>query len=245
MGGVSDAVEKDLARKVQDEEPVYGAESFFHEVAIDFASIDIEQFIRQHYTSNTLLDVLRQVVGEGLRSSSPAAAIMPPQTAEASQQRSETAGRATIILTLGDISGWVTGTAGEGHDSTSLRLPGVQQELLEAVPHSGKPVVLVLFDGWPPRPALGKRACPGHPGCLDLRAERRRGIAGVLFGQVNPCGKLPLSIPRSVGQVPSDLHHRIASGYLNPTAAPIVAPGGHGWVCQRAGLPALSLRDVA
>jgi beta-glucosidase len=108
-----------------------------------------------------------------------------------------------VVLVLGDQSGLVPScTTGETRDSADLKLPGVQEELARAIIAAGKPVVVVLVNGRPYAiPWLAENAnaileawLPGEEG--------GPAIADVLFGEKNPGGKLPISFPRSVGQVP-------------------------------------------
>jgi beta-glucosidase len=103
-----------------------------------------------------------------------------------------------VILTLGETPEM----SGEAASRAHLGLPGRQQELLEAIVHTGKPVVLVLFSG---RPLTVPWAFEHVPAVI---AAWLPGIAGgpalarTLFGDVNPSGKLVVSWPRSVGQEP-------------------------------------------
>ena len=108
-----------------------------------------------------------------------------------------------VVLVLGDHSGLVpSATTGETRDSSDLKLPGVQEELAKAIIATGKPVVVVLVNGRPyAMPWLAENAnaileawLPGEEG--------GPAVADVLFGDENPGGKLPISFPRSVGQVP-------------------------------------------
>jgi len=118
-----------------------------------------------------------------------------------------------IILVMGDKAGLAEGcTSGEANDRASLDLPGVQADLVRAVYETGTPVVLVLTTGRPVSlgwiaqdiPAILEAWFPGEEGA--------DAIADVLFGDVNPGGKLPISFPRSVGQVPVFYAHKPSGG---------------------------------
>jgi beta-glucosidase len=93
-------------------------------------------------------------------------------------------------------------TSGEGYDLSDLKLPGVQEDLIKAVKATGKPVVVVLVSGKPFAipwvknnvPAILTQWYPGEQGGTA--------IAEVLFGKVNPSGKLNVSFPQSVGHLP-------------------------------------------
>jgi beta-glucosidase len=103
-----------------------------------------------------------------------------------------------VVLGLGE---W-QGISGEGFDRLSLDLPGNQEQLLEAVVTTGKPVVLVLENGRPLTIGWAKDHVPAileawYPGELGGRA-----IAETLFGENNPAGRLTITFPRSVGQLP-------------------------------------------
>jgi beta-glucosidase len=92
--------------------------------------------------------------------------------------------------------------SGEGFDRQSLDLLGKQLELLKAVAATGKPVVLVFIGGRPlnlnwPAENVSAIICAWYPGQAGGQA-----IADVLFGDYNPAGRLPVSIPRNVGQLP-------------------------------------------
>ncbi len=92
--------------------------------------------------------------------------------------------------------------SGEGRSKTDLGLPGVQQELLETVFKENKNVVLVLQNG---RPLCIPWAAENIPTILEawqLGTQSGNAIAQVLYGDYNPSGKLPMTFPRSVGQIP-------------------------------------------
>jgi beta-glucosidase len=130
-------------------------------------------------------------------------AKQPDQSAEeaedAFQQALETARDAeTIVMVLGETALM----SGEGASRASLDLPGRQQELLEAVVGLGKKVVLVLVNG---RPLTVEWAAENVPAILEAwqpGTEGGHAIADVLFGDVNPGGKLPVTFPRDSAHSP-------------------------------------------
>ncbi|CAD5247714.1 Periplasmic beta-glucosidase [Bosea sp. 62] len=91
---------------------------------------------------------------------------------------------------------------GEGASRTNLGLPGVQQELLEALVATGKPVVLVLATGRPLVLSWADKNVAAIVQTFHGGTEGRAAIAEVLAGKVNPAGRTPMSFPRSVGQIP-------------------------------------------
>lgn len=128
------------------------------------------------------------------------------------------------VVVVGDQAGlFGRGTVGEGNDTESLDLPGVQRELVEAVVATGTPTVMVLLTGRPyaigwaldgdqPRPAAVVQAFfPGEGGGLA--------IADLLTGAASPSGRLPLSLPRSAGAQPFTYLHPRLGGPSDVTAA--------------------------
>jgi beta-glucosidase len=132
-----------------------------------------------------------------------------------------------VILAVGESNA----RSGEDNCVASLDLPAGQDELIEAVCGLGKPVVLVVLAG---RPVTLTRAAryagailyAWHPGSLGAAA-----IADVLFGDVNPSAKLPVSFPRAEGQIPIHYNRKSTgkpwSKYLDMPAAPLF-PFGFG-----------------
>jgi len=92
--------------------------------------------------------------------------------------------------------------SGEGRSRTDLGLPGVQQELLEAVYAANPNVVLVLNNGRPLALPWAAENVPAIVEAWQLGTQSGHAIAQVLYGDYNPSGKLPVTFPRSVGQVP-------------------------------------------
>ncbi len=112
-------------------------------------------------------------------------------------------------------------TCGEGFDRTELGAPGVQQELVEAVVATGTPTVVVMVHG---RPYSVEWIAEHVPAILDAWYPGEQGghaLADVLFGKVSPSGKLPISVPRSVGHVPVFYNHKpSARGYYHRPGSP-------------------------
>jgi beta-glucosidase len=139
------------------------------------------------------------------------------------------------IVVVGGKSGLVAScTSGEARDRADLGLPGQQQELVERVVATGSPVVVVLVNGRPLAlpwiaehvPAIVEAWLPGE--------ESGTAIADVLFGDFCPGGKLPVSIPINVGQVPVYYNHKPSGGrsqwhgdYVDMSSKPLF-PFGHG-----------------
>ena len=103
-----------------------------------------------------------------------------------------------VIMVLGE-DGY---QSGEGRSRSKLDLPGVQQQLLEAVYAVNKNIVLVLMNGRPLAITWADEHIPAIVEAWQLGTQTGNAIAQVLFGDYNPSGKLPMTFPRSVGQVP-------------------------------------------
>jgi beta-glucosidase len=103
-----------------------------------------------------------------------------------------------VVLALGETREM----SGEANVRSNLDLPGRQEELIEAVKASGKPFAVVLFSG---RPLALENIVDGAPAILEAwfpGVQAGPAVADVVFGKVNPGGKLPVSFPYRVGQVP-------------------------------------------
>jgi beta-glucosidase len=123
-----------------------------------------------------------------------------PDDAKTIAEAVERAKQADVaILALGEPADWMEG---EAASRTTLGFTGAQQRLLEAVSATGKPVILIVVAG---RPLELKWAAAHVPAILEAWSpgiEAGHAIADALFGDVNPSGKLPASLPRAVGQEP-------------------------------------------
>jgi len=114
-------------------------------------------------------------------------------------------------------------------DVTNLDLVGRQNELVAAMLATGKPVVTLLFNGRPLSAAFVGENVPAILECWYLGQETGRAVAEVLFGDFNPGGKLPITVPRSAGHVPAFYNHKPSArrGYLFDDVSPLY-PFGFG-----------------
>ncbi|MFW7413502.1 glycoside hydrolase family 3 N-terminal domain-containing protein [Demequina sp. SO4-18] len=137
----------------------------------------------------------------------------------------------TAIVVVGDEAGlFGRGTVGEGCDRDDLELPGVQRELVEAILDTGTPVVLVMLTGRPYAVSWAIERCAAVVQAFFPGEEGSGAIARVLSGRVNPSGRLPVTLPRSVGAQPySYLHPKLGGDgeVTNLSTAP-AACFGHG-----------------
>jgi beta-glucosidase len=113
------------------------------------------------------------------------------------------------ILVLGDKAGLTDDcTCGEARDRAELNLPGMQEDLLRAVAATGTPVVLVLVNGRPLTLTWAEEHVPAILEAWLPGEEGANAIADILFGDYNPGGKLPVTFPRHVGQIPLFYNHK-------------------------------------
>ncbi len=112
-------------------------------------------------------------------------------------------------------------------DRADLRMVGLQDELVDAVAASGKPVIAVLFNGRPLDIRHLAEKVPVIFECWYLGQETGPAVAEALFGQLNPGGKLPISFPRSVGHIPAYYNYKPSArrGYLFDSVSPLYAFG--------------------
>jgi beta-glucosidase len=106
--------------------------------------------------------------------------------------------------------------SGEAHSRSTLDLPGVQKDLLKAVHATGTPVVLVLMGGRPLTIPWAAGHVPAIVMTWHLGVEHGHATADVLFGDYSPSGKLPVTFPRTVGQVPIYYGHKNTGRPSNP-----------------------------
>jgi beta-glucosidase len=165
-----------------------------HRIAVIGPNADVARYGDYERESNgkrvSLLD--------GIRTTAPQATVTVDPGKDISAAVAAARQADTVILALGE---W-QGISGEGFDRSNLDLPGNQEQLLEAVAGTGKPVVLILENG---RPLTIGWAAQHVPAILEAWYPGEFGgqaIAETLFGDNNPAGRLTITFPRSVGQLP-------------------------------------------
>lgn len=137
-----------------------------------------------------------------------------------------------VVLALGES----LEMSGESRSRTSLDLPGAQRQLVEAVAALGKPIVAVLMSGRPLALPWLEQYASAIVQAWHLGVESGNAVADVLFGDYNPSGRLPVTVPRSVGQVPIYYYRKktgrppggvYSSYYIDSTTEPLY-PFGYG-----------------
>ncbi|TWW00863.1 beta-glucosidase BglX [Chitinophaga pinensis] len=117
-----------------------------------------------------------------------------------------------VVMALGESQGMT----GEAASRSDISIPENQRELLKAVYATGKPVVLVLSNGRPITLEWENAHIPAILETWFLGTKAGDAIAAVLFGDYNPAGKLTMSFPRNVGQIPIYYNHKNTGRPLNP-----------------------------
>jgi beta-glucosidase len=130
----------------------------------------------------------------------------PTEAATASIAEAVAAARGADVAIL--VVGESAEMSGEAAARSSLDIPGAQLELVKAVRATGKPTVVVLMNGRPLTIGWIAENCPAVLETWFSGTEGGNAIADVLFGDVNPGGKLPMTFPRVVGQVPIYYNHK-------------------------------------
>ena len=158
--------------------------------------------IIHHHGSNLLEDADYQeratMFGRAIpRDNRPEEAILAEAVAAAQQAD-------VIVAALGESSEM----SGESSSRADIGIPAIQQRLLAELLKTGKPVVLVLFTGRPLTLTWEEEQVPTILNAWFGGTETGKAVADVLFGDVNPSGKLPVTFPRHVGQVPLYYSHK-------------------------------------
>lgn len=158
-----------------------------------------------------------------------------------------------VIMAMGEKADM----SGEAKSRANIHLPGVQEELIKAIHATGKPVVVLMMAG---RPLVFNWTADNVPAIVYtwwLGSQAGHAMADVLFGAYNPSGKLPMTFPRSEGQIPiyynylntgrpapNDRETNYRSGYIDMVKSPKYA-FGHGLSYTTFGYSDLKLSDTA
>lgn len=167
----------------------------------------------QQYKDNTITYAKGADVYYGETSFINEVKINTTDTSEFSQAISIAKNADVVVMVLGEV-GY---QSGEGRSRAQLDLPGVQQQLLEAIYNVNKNIVLVLNNGRPLAITWAADNIPAIVEAWQLGSESGNAIAEVLYGDYNPSGKLPMTFPRAVGQVPIFYNHK-STGRPGPKA---------------------------
>ena len=132
------------------------------------------------------------------------------------QAREAAANADVAIVVVGESHHWLEGkpgTDGEGRDAATLELTGVQEDLVKAVHATGTPTVVVLING---RPLAVRWIAQNIPALVEAWLPGEKGgqaVAEILFGDVNPSGRLSVTVPRHVGQLPVYYNYKKSKRY--------------------------------
>ncbi|WP_439183847.1 glycoside hydrolase family 3 N-terminal domain-containing protein [Carboxylicivirga taeanensis] len=163
--------------------------------------------------SVTPLMALQQELGAGKLLFAQALATSRTKHTKGFKQAIEQAKKADVIVFCG---GEESILSGEAHSRANIDLPGAQNELIRALKQTGKPLVLVVMAGRPLTiGAVSEHAdaviYAWHPGTMGGAA-----LADILLGKANPSGKLPVTFPKVVGQIPMHYNHKNTGRPANP-----------------------------
>ncbi|HEX9189987.1 MAG TPA: glycoside hydrolase family 3 N-terminal domain-containing protein, partial [Vicinamibacteria bacterium] len=167
------------------------------------------------YTARTVLQDVVTVL-DGVRARAPAARVthvrgcdVTPSPLDEIAKAKQAASEADVAIVVVGENEWQArrgeervGTSGEGFDAATLELTGRQEELVRTVVGAGKPTVVVLING---RPLATRWIAANVPAVVEAWVPGEKGglaVAEVLFGETNPSGRLPVTVPRHAGQLP-------------------------------------------
>lgn len=223
--GMMDETKKNEAEQKQERKNSRNKTPFTMDIFSDENCLklkDMDTILKLEYHERTLAEVL----GEKFSVTYAEGCSVTGDSTDGFEEAIEAAKNSdVVVMTLGGNCGWFNTTGGEGKDRSTLELPGVQQQLLEEIKRIGKSIVLVLYGpgcfsiGWAKEnvEAIIQAWLPGTRGADS--------VAKVLLGEVNPGGKLPVTIPRSVGQIPIFYNHKVGSGFGSDKGSVIFGKG--------------------
>jgi beta-xylosidase len=181
---------------------------------------DVEQYARAEYGAVSLADAVRKLLPGAQVTAVAGTGVLPAQPTDIPAAVAAAKAADLVILYVGGKAGWYGDdlTEKEGGDTANIDLPPQQVELVNAITALGKPTIAVVAMGRPQGLAPVIDTLPAVLTAYYGGPHQGTAIADALFGVTNPSGKLPITIPRHVGQVP--IHHgqRTGSGYRRTNA---------------------------
>ncbi len=206
----------------------------------DVMSVDLEEWIKSSYPAISLAEAVRRLLPNAEVTSVAGTGVVPSEPTDVPAAVAAAKKADVVILAVGGHAAWFGGdvTEGEGKDTANIDLPAQQVELVKAVTAVSKPTVAVVSMGRPQGLAPVIDRLPAVVTGYFGGPHQGTALADAIFGVTNPCGKLPVTLPRHVGQVP--IHHGqktgsgyrrtavdIHKGYLDMPSTPLFA-FGHG-----------------
>jgi beta-xylosidase len=206
----------------------------------DVISVDTEEWIKSSYSATSLAEAVRRLLPNAEVTAVAGTGVVPSQPTDIPGAAAAARNADAVILYVGGKGAWFGSdvTEGEGKDTVNIDLPSQQVELVNAVTAVDKPTVAVVAMGRPQGLAGVIDRLPAVLTAYFGGPYQGTAIADAIFGVANPGGKLPVTIPRHVGQVP--IHHGqktgsgyrrravdIHKGYLDMPSTPLFA-FGHG-----------------
>jgi beta-xylosidase len=187
----------------------------------ELASVgDVEQYARKEYGAVSLADAVRKLLPGAQVTAVAGTGVLPAQPTDIPGAAAAANAADLVILYVGGKAGWYGDdlTEKEGGDTANIDLPRQQVELANAITALGKPTIAVVAMGRPQGLASVIDKLPAVLTAYYGGPHQGTAIAEAIFGVTNPSGKLPITIPRHVGQVP--IHHgqRYGSGYQRTKA---------------------------
>lgn len=179
-----------------------------------FEAKDKDEFTYKANNIKSILAGIKEKVSENTQINYARGCDIMDNSMEGFEEAIEAAKKSEVsIVVVGGKSGLtLDSTSGESRDRSDLNLSGVQKELVKRIYETGTPVVLVLVNG---RPLSITWEAEQIPTILEAWVPGEEGagaVADIVFGDYNPGGKLPISFPRSVGQVPVYYNHKPSGG---------------------------------
>jgi beta-xylosidase len=193
--------------------PKEGFKVFTDELAA--AEADIEKYVKANYPAVSLAEAVRQMLPDAEVTAVAGTGVLPAQSTDIPAAVAAAKNADAVILYIGGKGGWYGDdlTEKEGGDTANIDLPPQQVALVNAVTELGKPTVAAVSMARPQGLAKVIDKLPAVLTNYYGGPYQGAALADAIFGVTNPSGKLPITIPRHVGQVPIYHGQRWGSGY--------------------------------